>query len=110
MSRVSNEQILTALTDLPSAIAIAMAGTQAEPILPTDDNTKGDKTASVDAAYMSHMVAKVQARANSDGNSYVLYARTNKANQTKLAYCVADKWTGLTDKRILGPVKTVSPE
>ncbi|KKL46285.1 hypothetical protein LCGC14_2347110, partial [marine sediment metagenome] len=77
---------------------------------PADETVGNDQTASIDAAYLSHMTNKLQARSNDDGKDYVLYARVNKANQTKLAYCVADKWAGLTDKRIIGPVKTVSPE
>lgn len=113
MSRVSNEQILTCLTDLPVAIAAAI-GNQASPSVvktPTDDETVGnDGTINVDKAYLDHVGTKLQARANADGNTYVLYARRNKANETKLAYCLGSKWTSLTDKRIIGAVKTIAPE
>ncbi len=111
-NRVGNRQLLTAIEGMPAAIAAAIAETTAPVAIatPADETVGNDQTASVDAAYLSHMTAKLQARSNDDKQSYVLYARTNKANQTKLAYCVADKWSGLTDKRIIGPVRTVSPE
>jgi hypothetical protein len=110
--RVSNRQILDALTDLPSAIASAIAGTAAPVAIatPADETVGNDQTASIDAAYLSHVASKLQTRANDTGKDYVLYARVNVAGQTKLAYCEADKWSGLKDKRIIGPVKTVSPE
>ena len=111
-NRVSNEQILTALTDLPGAIAKAMAGNVAAS--PKENEVKGSgddpETVNVDGAYLSHVTSKLQSRANSDGNTYVLYARKNVAGQTKLAYCLGSKWTALTDKRIIGAVKTVAPE
>jgi len=111
-NRVSNRQILDALTDLPSAIASAIAGTAAPVAIdtPADDTPAATKAPAVDAAYLSHVATKLQARANDTKKDYVLYARINKAGETKLAYCEADKWSSLTDKRIVGPVKTVSPE
>lgn len=112
--RVSNKQILEALNDLPAAMAAAMQGTQATPVAetptPADESAGNDTTINVDAGYLSHVTAKLQDRANTDGNTYVLYARVNKANETKLAYCLGSKWSSLTDRRIVGAVKTIAPE
>lgn len=110
-NRVSNRQILDVLTDLPAAIASAIAGSAAPVAIatPADDSAKAE-TPAVDAAYLSHVASKLQVRANDTKQDFVLYARRNKAGETKLAYCVASKWSTLTDKRIIGPVKTVSPE
>jgi len=113
--RVSNEQILSALTDLPSAIATAIAGTKATEgdgiLAPVAvDESTDNSTVNLDKGYLSHMTTKLQGRSNDDGKTYVLYARVNVAGATKLAYCEASKWSTLTDKRIVGAVKTIAPE
>lgn len=113
--RVSNKQILTALNDLPAAIANAIQGTAiAAPAVSAEAETapvSGETVkAKLDPGYLAHVSGQLQDRANMNKTTYVLYARTNKANETKLAYCAADKWSGLTDRRIIGPVSTVSPE
>ena len=109
--RVSNTQILTALEGLPAAIAAAMAPTAPVAVATPADQPKAESdTVSVDKAYLSHVSAKLQDRSNTDRNTYVLYARINKAGETKLAYCVADKWSSLTDKRIVGAMSTIAPE
>ncbi len=112
--RVSNERILTALEALPAAIAAAMGTTAStQTVASTTEGSEDDNgldKVQVDAAYLSHVSAKLQDRANGDGNTYVLYARKNKAGETKLAYCLGSAWSGLTDRRIVGAVKTVSPE
>lgn len=118
MGRVSQKQVLDAILAMPAQIAAAMAAnatpTGSIPVLPVDEAiqtpTPTPEKVSVDAAYLSHVSAKLQERANADGNTYVLYARHNKANETKLAYCIADKFSALTDRRIIGAVKTVAPE
>jgi hypothetical protein len=126
MSRVSNRQILTALEGLPAAIAAAVSPSQT-PAAEQErcisggervDLTVGETTvADIDGGYLQHVSAKLQARANDTGKTFVLYARVNKAQETKLAYqetklayCEADKWSSLTDKRIVGAVSTVAPE
>ena len=114
--RVSNKQILSALNDLPTAIAAAIAGnTVASPVISespiaADATPETADSINVDGGYLSHVTTKLQARANDTKKTYVLYARVNKANETKLAYCEADKWSTLTDKRIVGAVSTVAPE
>lgn len=112
--RVSNRAILSALEGLPAAIAAAMAPAQAA--APAESTqTMGDEkgettTAEIDPGYLSHVSGTLQDRANLNNMAYVMYARKNKAGETKLAYCPADKWSALTDRRIIGAVKTVSPE
>jgi len=111
--RVSNKQILDSLNELPGAIAAAIAGTSANTAVaaPAEAPAKADaETVNVDKGYLSHMSTKLQARSNDDGKTYVLYARVNVAQQTKLAYCEASKWSTLTDKRIVGAIKTIAPE
>ncbi len=120
--RVSNKQILTALTDLPAQIAAALAGAMpaAPAVIPTLDPIDDavptvavvgeDIKAKLDPGYVTHVTATLQKRANETGMDYVLYARKNKRDENKLAYCAADKWAGLTDRRIIGPVSTVSPK
>ena len=111
--RVSNKQILDALSDLPSAIAAAIAGTtaQATPAVAAEAPAKAAaESVNLDKGYLSHMTTKLQARSNDDGKTYVLYARVNVAGATKLAYCEASKWSTLTDKRIVGAVSTIAPE
>ncbi len=113
MSRVSNKQVLDAIQAMPEAIAAAISGYQVKNVQTADEAATTPTpagTAKVDAAYLGHVTAKLQSRANADGNTYVLYARTNKRDETKLAYCQADKFAGLTDRRIIGAVQTVSPE
>lgn len=117
MSRVSNKQVLDAIEAMPAAIAAAIAGTSAiDPAISSTEPVGSplvqatDNAPTVDKAYLSHMTGKLQTRSNDTGLTHVLYARTNKANETKLAYCVADKFAGLTDRRIIGAVATISPE
>ena len=114
VKRVSNERILTALEALPVAIAAAMGTVAtAAPIADSTESSEDDNgldKIQVDAAYLSHVSAKLQDRANDTGETYVLYARKNKAGETKLAYCLGSAWSALTDRRIIGAVKTVSPE
>ena len=120
-SRTSNKQILDAILDLTSAIkgmatpvatptpvAIAtpveVAATIAPKPAPVDQPVK------VDAAYLNHVSGgKALAYANKTGEQVVVYARRNGHGETKLAYCIASKWTGLKDKANLGAVAIVEP-
>lgn len=118
--RVSNRAILSALEGLPAAIAAAMAPAQVStpevsvPTLPVDPTLQGETgekvVTEIDPGYLAHVSGTLQDRANLNKATYMLYARRNKAGETKLAYCAADKWSSLTDRRIIGAVKTVSPE
>ncbi len=121
IARVSNKQILTALTDLPGQIAAAMAGVAPVQAVPAQDIPVLDDAitepvseetvkAKIDPGYLTHVTGTLQDRANLNRVDYVLYARKNKAGETKLAYCAADKWSALTDRRIIGPVSTISPK
>jgi hypothetical protein len=98
---------------MTGAIAAAIAGTTAiaAPAAVDEAPAKAEtETVNVDKGYLSHMTAKLQARSNDDGKTYVLYARVNVAGATKLAYCEASKWSTLSDKRIVGAVSTIAPE
>lgn len=111
IKRVSNERILTALEGLPAAIAAAMAPTHVAAPVESESAAQGETIdAPIDPNYLTHVTGKLQERANMNSMTYVLYARKNKAGETKLAYCAADKWSALTDRRIIGAVSTVSPE
>lgn len=113
--RVSNRQILDALTDLPTQIAAAIAATQtAAPktvaVAEATEQTPTDKTVEVDKAYVEHMTLnKCQPFADKHGEDCVLYARKNGRNETKLAYCLASKFAGLKDRGLIGAVAMVSP-
>ena len=108
--RVSNEQLLAALTDLPAAIAAAMQATTVAAPVATNvaPEPTGETNIQVDAQYLNHMVEKVTTWAKDKGEDCILYARENVRGETKLAYCLASKWTGLKDKRMLGAVKHIS--
>ena len=105
--RVSNEQILTALTDLPAAIAAAMVGNVAPPQAPAIESgpaISGEDTVNIDENYIDAVKPRAQAYADKNAEDVILYARKNTRQETKLAYCLASKWTGLRDKRIIGAV------
>jgi len=111
-TRVSNKQILDALQELPLAIAKAMQSTA--PTQPTVETTapvvqNGEAKIKVDEAYLNHMTGVWQKFADTKGEDVIGYARKNQRGETKLAYCLASKWTGLKDRGLLGAVKHLSP-
>ncbi len=108
-TRVSNKQILDALNNLPAAIAAAMATNVAPPI--ATPSTEGEnKSVKVDAKYLSYMQQRVQDTANDKGEDFVLYARKNGRDETKLAYCLASAFASKRDRGMIGPVATISPQ
>ncbi len=112
MSRVSNKQVLDAIQAMPAAIAAALSNSTIDRAVSEAEAVPATVPGkvSVDAAYLGHVTAKLQGRSNNDGKTYALYARTNVAGETKLAYCEARKFGTLTDRRIIGAVATISPE
>ena len=109
--RTSNKQLLTAIEAIPAAIAAALANVQTAPVAIATPATAetAPETVKVDEAYKLHMVTKVQAFADSKGESSVLYARRNGHGETKLAYCLASKFAGLKDRGLIGAVSVIDP-
>jgi len=64
--------------------------------------------ASVDAKYMTHMENKVSKLVASDGQERVIYLRRNLHGETKIAYCLKERWNNLRDNGLIGAVKVVS--
>ena len=110
-TRVSNKQILDALTDLPSQIAAAMASVNVAPVTQPVAETAAPvtDTIKVDAAYQQHMLDKIQPFADKHGEDVVLYARRNGRGETKLAYALKSKFTVLKDRGLLGAIAIVNP-
>jgi hypothetical protein len=123
-ARTSNKDILEAIasqTDAINALVSAISGTVAQPTaqapagwdkaetstpVVTENQTAKPK---VPKQYADHMVAKVQDKANSTGESYALYARKNLHGETKLAYCLQSRLATLKDRGYLGVIKLVDP-
>ncbi len=114
--RTSNKDILEAINAQTEAIgklvsALSVTTTPEVNSAPTVTVEQDEipSTVKVDEGYLNHMKGKVQDACNEDGNDRILYARQNKQNQTKLGYCLADRWTNLSDKRIIGAVDHITP-
>ena len=115
MDRTSNKMIADKLDKLIDILtANAMPSTPVE--VPTlelpgsthDPEVTSEQTLNIDENYVAHMELKVQAYALDKGEDAILYARKNVRGETKLAYCLASKWAGLKDKRILGAIKHIA--
>jgi hypothetical protein len=65
----------------------------------------------VDDAYLAHMTAKAADHATVKDESVVLYARRNKAGETKLAYALAPRFNEVVAKQpsCLGSVGVFHP-
>ena len=116
-SRTSNKDILDAILGLTAAIT--QSNTQAHapvqvaaPVETPAATQEPESTDSIKlpASYREHVMAKVQSKVNSDGTDRILYARRNLQGEVKLAYCVADRWTSLKDKGLIGAIAHVKPE
>ena len=112
--RVSNEQILSALTDLPAQIAAALQGTQVAAPVAEVRETSAPKasTASdlpkVPESYLNVMRIKAASYADKVGEDVVLYLRTNTAGQNKIGFCKASGYADKSDARIIGALEMVS--
>ena len=112
MSRMSNEQLgakLDTLVDLLTAQAISAApAADAAP-----DATEGGETevVEVDDAYLTLMKDKAADHAKAQGTEVVLYARLNKAKETKLAYALRERYDTQIAKQPshIGPVGSFQP-
>lgn len=112
--RTSNKDILDAINGLGDSIAnaIANAMTQnasapAQPEAASSEPT--EQSVKVPQSYRDHVMAKVQDKCDSDGEDRVLYARRNLNGETKLAYCLASRWTTLKDNGLIGAIAHVTP-
>jgi len=106
-SRTSNKDVLDAIVALTAAITSNVVAAPAPIVTPAEPEAE---TVKVDKAYAEHMALnKCQPFADKHGEDVVLYARHNKANETKLAYCLASKFAGLKDRGLIGAVQVVSP-
>ena len=121
-SRTSNKQILTAIEEQTAAItalASAIAGNHTsapeapvvtpEPVVTEPEATDKPTKVRVSPEYLSHMKVKGQDHANNKGEDVILYGRVNLNGETKLAYCLASRWTKLRDRGLIGAVARFSP-
>lgn len=118
--RTSNKDILAAINEQTSAInALVGALTQpkAEPVVSepvaapvnTPAVNSGTPEVKVPAGYMTHQRTKAQDHATAKGERVVLYARENLNGETKLAYCLASRWSSLRDNGLIGAIDTFDP-
>lgn len=100
------DRLITALT--ANAVTAPVAASDNIPVLVPEDDTP---TVEVDPEYLSHMNGKAQAHATDKGIETVLYARVNKANQTKLAYALRERYDTVVAKQpsCKGAVATFQP-
>ncbi len=77
---------------------------------PVEDKTTDNKL-KVDDAYLVHQKAKAQAHADAKGTEVVLYCRVNKANETKIAYALRERYDDTIAKQPShrGAVATFTP-
>ena len=94
--RTTNKDIVDAIAKQATSIdaLVATLTTQAMPIEASVIAATPSKTDSpkVDDAYLTHQKGKSQAHATDKGCEVVLYARVNKAGETKLAYAQRDRY------------------
>ena len=98
--RTSNKQILDAILALTDAIT---STTIAPVVNATPVAAVETADVEVDGAYLEHLQAKAAAHATAKGEDVVLYARRNKAGETKLAYALASRW----DDKVKGQPSTL---
>lgn len=82
------DRLITALT----ANAVSAPAAIAAPSVP-------EGTVAVDEAYLSHMTLKAAEHATNKGEEVVLYARRNKAGETKLAYALRSRFDEVVAKQ-----------
>lgn len=115
--RTSNKDILEAVANqtasIDALVNVLTQNAQAQPATPVAETTQEPEDASsvnIDKRYREHMLAKVQAKCDSDGEDRILYARRNGNGEVKLAYRLASSWSTLRDNGLLGAIEHVKPE
>ena len=135
-TRVSNEQILTAISEQTAAITALVsaisgqtvaqqvtapavetpaitewrdipAASEPEAPAPTPTNKSEALTARYTKSYMDTVTEKAMAHALKHGADVAVYARTNTRNEWKLGYILADRAKALKDKGFKGFIKIV---
>ncbi len=114
--RTSQKDVLNAIEAQTASIdALVNALTAKEIAAPSNEgDTEGavstaaiaETEVPVDAAYLSHMTAKAADHATAKGQTVILYARRNKAGETKLAYALQERYDSVVSKQpsCIGPM------
>ena len=101
--RTSNKDIAEKLDTLISILtAQAQEQVQTPAVVTGPEPVKAPEP-----AYMERMESKVQDAVNKDGQARVIYLRRNLKGETKIAYCLKDRWPTLRDNGKLGAVKVI---
>ena len=113
--RTSNKDVLDAINALTQAITQSVINAPA-PAAPAQVQVaqapeETNAPVKLDPCYVNHVkVAKAQPYANDKGADVVLYARHNGRGETKLAYCLAEKFAKLRDRGLIGAIAIMNPE
>lgn len=114
-SRTSNRDVLDAIEAQTASIdklvnALTAGSIATQPAVQAGPTTNGGEI-EVDEAYLQHMTVKAAEHATAKGEEVVLYARRNKANETKLAYALRPRYEDILSKQpsCLGPVGSFKP-
>lgn len=109
-TRTSNKDIadrLDTLIDLLTKQAMP-ANEAAIPVLPV--KAEPENNVDVDEAYLQHITAKAQGKADEVGEQYVVYARRNKAKQIKLAYALLSRFDSVSKQpSCIGAIAEITP-
>jgi hypothetical protein len=125
--RASNKDILDAINALTQAITATHVAPKQAPapvvaapaaVLPmSQERSKPapvvveqaqDTSVQVPESYLTLMTGKVEQACKDDGKDRIMYARHNLRGETKLAYCLAERWSTLKDKGMIGALKHIS--
>jgi len=112
-ARTSNKDILDALDSGFDRLITALTANAVAPVatVASAPPAKPDGTVKVDESYLAHMTAKAADHATLKGEEVVLYARRNKANETKLAYALRSRFDAVVAKQASckGAIGTFQP-
>lgn len=119
-NRTSNKDILAAIeaqTDAITKLVGAISGSvtpreerKAEAPKVAETDTAKPADVKVPASYLEHQKVKAQEHANNKGERVILYGRVNLSGETKLAYCLASRWSSLRDNGLIGAVDSFDPK
>lgn len=117
-ARTSNKDVLDAIqlqTDSIDKLIGVLTATASQAAVTTApaavEATAISGNVEVDAKYLAHMNIKAAEHATNKGEPTVLYARKNKAGETKLAYALRSRYDEVVAKQpsCLGPIGTFQP-
>lgn len=109
--RTSNRQILDAIENQTASIDRLVEALTTTAISDAPAKPEAEQSNSVDVSegYLAKMTEKAAAHATKHGAEVVLYARNNKAGETKLAYALRERYDTLRDGGLIGPVGSFQP-